>query len=167
MRLTYTYSRRAVARISSFKRPLIQGGAAPVLKVLGELQPPRFLRQWLMRPPWTPFWFQLPIPGPGLLHSQLRSLMLATGSTSSPHLLLAFIYRTGSSVSAYSTGWVYQCLLMRLNAPFVTFQPIVLVITRLAAGATLTGFTAITLSGVFCSLRLSLQLWPLGRKHQP
>ena len=42
--------------------------------------------------------------------------MLATGSTSSPHLLLVSIYRTRSSVSAYSTGWVYPCLLMRPNA---------------------------------------------------
>ena len=48
MRWAYTYLRTAVARVSSFKRPLIQGGATPVLRVLGGLQPPqppRFLRQ--------------------------------------------------------------------------------------------------------------------------
>ena len=37
----YTYSRTAAARVCSFKRPLIQGGAAPVLQVLGGLQPPQ------------------------------------------------------------------------------------------------------------------------------
>ena len=36
-----TYTRTAVARVSSFKRQLIQGGAAPVLQVLGGLQPPQ------------------------------------------------------------------------------------------------------------------------------